>query len=94
MTGVFVNDFCLGAMENANGSLLQRISRAAIHSIHTTFPAPKVSGHTGGKDSISLKKLEKGDARWIPTKELLGYLVDGVHRTVQLPQAKSDGIIT
>jgi hypothetical protein len=94
MTGVFVDDFCLGAVENATGSLLCRISRAALHSIHATFPAPEVSGHTGGKDSISLKKLEKGDARWAQTKELLGFLVDGDCRTVQLPRAKADGITT
>jgi hypothetical protein len=92
MTGVFVDDFCLGAVENATGSLLRRISRAALHSIHATFPAPEVSGHTGGKDSISLKKLEKGDARWATSKELLGFLVDGERRTVQLPQTKADGI--
>jgi hypothetical protein len=91
-TGVFVNDFCLGAVENATGSLLRRISRAALHSIHATFPAPEVSGHTGGKDSISLKKLEKGDVCCAPTKKLLGFLVDGDRRTVQLPRAKADGI--
>ena len=67
-------------------------SRTALHSIHATFPAPEVSGHTGGKDSISLKKLEKGDARWAPTKELLGFLVDGDCHTVQLSRAKADGI--
>ena len=82
MTGVFVDDFCLCAVENSTGSLLRRISRAALHSIHATFPAPEVSGHTGGKDSISLKKLEKGDARWATSKELLGFLVDGDRRTV------------
>ena len=92
MTGVFVDDVCLGAVENATGFLLCRISHAALHSIHATFPVPEVSGHTGGKDSISLEKLEKVDARWSPTKELLGFLVDGARRTVQLPQVKADGI--
>jgi hypothetical protein len=58
MTGVFVVDFCLGAVESATGSLIRRISRTALHSIHATFLAPEVSGHTGGKDSISLEKLE------------------------------------
>ena len=77
MTGVFVDDFCLGAVENAIGSQLRRISRADLHSIHATFPVPEVSGHTGGKDSISLKKLENGDARWAPTKELLALLPRG-----------------
>jgi hypothetical protein len=86
MTGVFVDDFCLSAVENTTNSLLRcSISRAALHSTQATFPAPGVSGHTGGKDSISLKKLEKGDTRWAPTKELLGLLVDGDCRTVQLP---------
>jgi hypothetical protein len=42
---------------------------------------PHQLGHTNGKDPISTKKLEAGDARWAPSKELLGFICDG-HITV------------
>ena len=91
-TSVFVDDFILSAVQNNTGTLLGRISRAALHGIHSMFPPASVTGHTDGKDPISLKKLEKGDARWASKKEILGFLVDGSARTVQLTQAKTDDI--
>ena len=51
MTGVFVNNFCLGTAENATGSLLAppHLPRSPPqHPCH--LPAPEVSGHTGGED--------------------------------------------
>jgi hypothetical protein len=30
------------------------------------------------KDPISAKKLHKGDGRWDTTKEILGYMLDGI----------------
>lgn len=89
---VFVDDYILGAVEDKTGTLLGRISRAALHGIHSVFPPPKTTGHVGGKDPISVKKLEKGDARWNPEKEILGFLMDGEARTVRLTQRKADDI--
>jgi len=91
-TSVFVDDFILGAVENNKGTLLGRISRTALHGIHSVFPPASVTGHLNGKDPISLKKLKKGDARWASKKEILGFLVDGLARTVQLTQGKTDDI--
>jgi hypothetical protein len=45
---------------------------ANLHGIHRIFPSPEVLQHEGGKDSISEKKLEKGDAWWKPSKVLRG----------------------
>ena len=92
MSAVYVDDYILAAVENAEGSTLQRTGRAALHTIHGLFPPPDRSGHVSGKDPISLKKLEAGDARWAQAKELLGFVFDGQSRTVHLTQRKALGI--
>jgi hypothetical protein len=92
MTAVYVDDYILAAVESPDGTALQRTGRAALHTIHGLFPPPDVSGHLGGKDPISVKKLEAGDARWAQSKELLGFVFDGKSRTVHLTQRKAVGI--
>ena len=97
MCRVFVDDFMGGlAGDPARKSrLLQQlwVSRASLHCIHAIFPPPNVLSHVGGKDSISLKKLKKGDA-WFKQEEiLLGFLMSGRaghHRTVAVPSDKHD----
>jgi hypothetical protein len=92
--GVYVDDYILGVVESNDRSLIRRVSRATLHAIHSIFPPPEVSGHVGGKDPISRKKLEKGDARFDIEKEILGFLVNGADRTVRLPEAKAQSIAT
>jgi hypothetical protein len=58
-----------------------------LHGIHTIFPPPSVTGHTGG-DPISLKKLQKGDAQWAYIKEVLGWTFDGQNFTIALAPQK------
>ena len=73
---VFVDDFMGGLAvppEQESDSIRERFARAVLHSIHAVFPPPEVSGHKGGKDSVSVKKLIKGDGRFDTTKELLGF---------------------
>ena len=94
MSAVYVDDYILAAVESPDGTSLERTGRAALHTIHGLFPPPARSGHIGGKDPISLKKLEAGDARWAPSKELLGFAFDGQSRTVHLTQRKALGITT
>jgi hypothetical protein len=90
--GVFVDDYVLAVVENDDRTLLRRVSRATLHAIHSIFPPPEVSGHTGGKDPISRKKLEKGDARFNIEKEILGFLINGVDRSVRLSEVKVDAL--
>ena len=73
-------------------STLDRVGRAALHTIHGLFPPPAQSGHVGGKDPISLKKLEAGDTQYAHIKELLGFVFDGQAQTVHLTQRKALGI--
>jgi hypothetical protein len=60
---VYVDDFIGASVEDKSGTLLGRITRAALHGIHAVFPSPKITGPIGGKDPISLEKLERDDAR-------------------------------
>jgi hypothetical protein len=86
MSAVYVDDFLLAAVEDGSGTLLQRTARVTLHAIHNVFPSPTATGTPDAKDPISEKKLAKGDARWDTTKEILGYLLDGVARTIRLPR--------
>jgi hypothetical protein len=89
---VYVDDYILGVVEDKNRTLLRRVARSTLYGIHSIFPPPEVTQHKGGKDSVSIKKLEKGDAKFMPLKVVLGFLLDGKGRTVRLPQDKADRI--
>ena len=62
--GVCADNCVLAVVESNDRSLIQRVSGATLHAMHSIFPPPEISGHQGGKDPISRKKLEKGDARF------------------------------
>jgi hypothetical protein len=89
MSAVYVDDFLLAAVEDATGTFLQRTARATLHAIHSVFPPPHATGTLDAKDPVSEKKLAKGDARWDTRKEILGYWLDGIARTIQLPPPRA-----
>jgi hypothetical protein len=93
MSAVYVDDFLLAAVENPKGTLLNRTARCTLHAIHSVFQPPHATGMKDAKDPISEKKLLKGDARWDTQKEVLGYLLDGIHRTVQLPTDRATDLV-
>jgi hypothetical protein len=69
------------------------VARGALHAIHAVFPPPDIRQHDGGRDSISVKKLKKGDARWKPAEVLLGSTMSGrpgSGRTVAMSRDKRD----
>jgi len=49
--------------------------------------------HTDGKEPISAKKLAAGDGNFDTKKEMIGFVFDGVKRTVHLPPAKAAAYI-
>jgi hypothetical protein len=93
LTAVYVDDFLMAAVQSREGDLLEKAGRATLHAIHSVFPPPRPTDPPGTKDPISEKKLAKGDARWDTTKEILGYELDGIKRTVQLPKTKSEALL-
>ncbi len=86
---VYVDDFCHAAMQSTDGAHLPTIHRAAIHGIHAVFPPTSITGHTGGKEPVSQKKLAQGDGNFETTKDMIGFRFDGIKRTVCLPAEKA-----
>jgi hypothetical protein len=73
---IFVDDDC-NSISGPVGRKRKRqeqewVARGALHAIHAVSPPPDVLQLERGRDSISIKKLKKGDARWKPAEVLLG----------------------
>ena len=90
---VYVDDFCYAATQSVDGAHIPTIRQAAIHGIHAVFPPTSVTKHDGGKEPISAKKLAAGDGNFDSLKEMIGFVFDGVKRTVHLPPAKATAYI-
>ena len=67
------------------------LSRALLNVIHSVFPPPQVSGHNR-QDPISKKELELGEGQWEVRKEVLGWMVDGATRCIELVRDKQSVI--
>ena len=85
---VYVDDY-IGAIQSTNPKDLRHHSRALLHAIHSIFPAVD-EGRAHPEDPISKKKMDKGDGVWAFRKELLGWIFDGLQRTIELPPEKVD----
>ena len=83
---VFVDDF-IGCTDNLTRSHLVKFTRAMMHGIHSIYPPPSVTGHTGG-DPISEKKLKQLEGLWEHVKEILGWILNGANYTIRLPEKK------
>ena len=90
MLEVFCNDFIHMAQTNDPAKLLH-LSRALLHGIHSVFPPPAVSGQNG-YGPISEKKLAEGEGQWDVCKEVLGWMVDGATRCIELAREKQIAI--
>ena len=58
--------------------------RHLCHAIDQVLATPEVSDDKRFK-ALSLKKLKKGDGAWLTRKELLGWVVDALKQTLELP---------
>eukprot|EP00978_Attheya_sp_CCMP212_P021268 scaffold61955_cov34-Attheya_sp.AAC.1 len=58
----YVDDF-IAMAQTTDRNELQHLSRCLLHAVHSIFPPPEVTGHSG-EESISMKKLLQGDGLW------------------------------
>jgi hypothetical protein len=86
---VYVDDFCNATTQSTDGQHLAQVRQAAIHGIHAVFPETAITNHKNGKEPISRGKLEKGDGNFDTTKTLIGFVFNGIKRTVCLPKDKA-----
>ena len=94
---VFVDDTMNGIAGPKNrprkGQEQLWMSRATLHAVHAIFPPPAALANAEEKDSISEKKLNKGDAIFKRTEVLLGFEMcgdSGRNRTVKLPPDRKE----
>ena len=94
-TLVYLDDWIGAAVENASGTLLGWIAKETLRVIHIipTPPLPKKTGLIGGKYPIFLKKLQKVDSCWDSEKGIMGFLVDGGAKTVQITDNRDMDIV-
>jgi hypothetical protein len=87
---VYLNDY-ISAMVVATETLPQLtwITQTLLHAIHNVFPLPEVMGHEGGKDLVSIKKLERQEGLWHYHKEVLGFKLDGSDHTIGISMTKA-----
>ena len=81
---VYMDDF-LGLAQGHPG-LRERVRSTIFHSIDDVLRPNAPSDPAHRTEPISLSKLAKGDAKWATRKILLGWIVDTVSETIELPE--------
>ena len=81
-TDVFVDDFIQIGQGGKRRMLALR--RHLFHAIDRILAQPDVSPQKRN-EAISLKKLLKGDSSWSTRKVILGWLLDTIRQTIELP---------
>ncbi len=86
---VYYDNFCYASVESKDGCHIPRIQHASIHGIHSFFQQPVVTRHVDDKEPISKKKCNLGNRNFTSAKEMIGFMFNGIKRTVLLPPAKA-----
>lgn len=83
---IFVDDFISAAQR----PFLRRVRRTLMHAIDDVFRPLQVGDSEFRRQPVSMKKLLKGDCTWSTIKLVLGWIVDTVNMTIQLPPHRVD----
>ena len=81
---IYMDDF-LGLAQGHPG-LRERVRSTIFHSIDDILRPNSPTDNAHRNEPISLSKLAKGDAKWATRKVLLGWIVDTVAETIELPE--------
>ena len=80
---VYVDDF-LGLVQG-NKYRQHHIKRALLHAMDKVFRPLDPDDNPHRQEPASVKKLLKGDGTWDTRKIILGWILDTVNGTIQLP---------
>jgi len=80
---VYMDNFLNIAQGNCRRLCMVR--HILMHTIDEAFQPPSASEAALYKEPISVKKMLQGNASWETTKVVLGWLIDTVRQTIQLP---------
>ena len=87
---VYIDDF-LALIQSTNKDHITKLTRSLLNAISDIFPPPEITGSKMGPP-ISVKKLI-AEGTWETRKEILGWLLDGIALTIELPTTKCDSIL-
>lgn len=98
---VFVDDFVGAAQEphlhnqatecqNPDLDNRRRVRRALLHSIDDVFQPLLPNDNPTRQEPVSLKKLREGDCSFGTLKLILGWIIDTINMTIQLPPHRVD----
>jgi hypothetical protein len=81
---VFVDDFI--GMGQGTTKQLNNLRRILFHTLDEVFRPLDSADRPSRKEPASTKKLAQGDAHWTTRKVILGWIVDTLQMTIELPQ--------
>ena len=86
---IYVDDFI--ALGQGDTTTLHNVRTTLFNTIDSVFrPLDLTDNQPSRKEPISVKKLHKGDARWTTRKPILGWIIDTVAATIELPPHRAD----
>jgi hypothetical protein len=80
---VYVDDFI--GMVQGNKWQREQVKRALLHSLDRVYRKISPNDNTHRQEPASVKKLLKGDGTWATRKVILGWIIDTVQGTIELP---------
>jgi hypothetical protein len=90
LTDLYMDDFC--SLGQGHKRRLLRIKHILMHAIDEVLrPWDQSPVH---QEPMSIKKMLKGDASWQTQKQLLGWLIDTVEKTILLPPDRLERLTT
>ena len=63
---------------------MKALRRCLLHSIDQVLAMPDITPEKRN-EAVSLKKLLKGDGSWTTRKLILGWILDTIRQTIELP---------
>jgi hypothetical protein len=85
---VFVDDFI--GMGQGTRKQLTNLRRILLHTLDEVFRPLESGDSPSRKEPASVKKLLQGDACWTTRKVILGWIIDTLKMTIELPQHRVD----
>jgi hypothetical protein len=89
---IYVDDY-LGVVQG-DAARRSAVRRVLLHSIDRLFRPLSPDDHPSRKEPISVKKLQQGDAYWSTRKIMLGWILDSVAMTLELPVHRRERLQT
>ena len=80
---MFVDDFI--QLGQGGPKRMKALRRHLLWAVDAVLSTPDVSD-TDRNEAVSMKKLLKGDGAWETRKLILGWIVDTVRQTIELPR--------